>query len=40
MVTAAGSYEKLVRRSLNNFDNRCLHHHVFDLNFSKGNKIS
>lgn len=28
----AGTIEQVKERSLNNFDNRCLHHHVFDLN--------
>ncbi len=27
----AGSFENFKMRSENNFDNRCLHHHVFDL---------
>jgi hypothetical protein len=27
----AGTYEQFKIRSLNNFQNRCLHHHVFDL---------
>ena len=27
---AAGTFEQFTRRSLNNKDNRCLHHHVFD----------
>jgi SAM-dependent methyltransferase len=26
----AGSFENFKQRSLNNFENRCLHHHVFD----------
>ncbi|MDB9900838.1 class I SAM-dependent methyltransferase [Gammaproteobacteria bacterium] len=26
----AGSYEEFKKRSLNNYKNRCLHHHVFD----------
>jgi SAM-dependent methyltransferase len=26
----AGSFEKFKTRGLNNFNNRCLHHHVFD----------
>jgi len=28
----AGNFENFKRRSINNFQNRCLHHHVFDLN--------
>ena len=28
----AGSYEDFKNRSLKNFENRCLHHHVFDEN--------
>jgi hypothetical protein len=31
MDTAAGSKEKLLERSLKNYENRCLHHHVFDF---------
>lgn len=27
---AAGSFEDFKQRSLNNYNNRCLHHHVFD----------
>jgi SAM-dependent methyltransferase len=30
MDTAAGTLDELRRRSLRNFENRCLHHHVFD----------
>jgi SAM-dependent methyltransferase len=30
MDPAAGTIEDLRRRSLRNFENRCLHHHVFD----------
>ncbi len=30
MDRPAGSREEFYRRSLNNFSNRCLHHHVFD----------
>ena len=26
----AGTFEQFVKRSLDNFNNRCLHHHVFD----------
>jgi SAM-dependent methyltransferase len=26
----AGSFEEFKKRSLNNYENRCLHHHVFD----------
>lgn len=26
----AGTFEQFVRRSLNNYENRCLHHHVFN----------
>jgi SAM-dependent methyltransferase len=29
---AAGTPEQFKERSLKNFENRCLHHHVFDLN--------
>jgi len=29
---AAGTIEQFRERSLKNFENRCLHHHVFDLN--------
>jgi len=28
---AAGTYEDFKKRSLNNYENRCLHQHVFDL---------
>jgi hypothetical protein len=31
---AAGSIQNFQERSLNNFSNRCLHHHVFDENNS------
>jgi SAM-dependent methyltransferase len=31
MDAAAGDLESFRRRSLDNFTNRCLHHHVFDL---------
>jgi SAM-dependent methyltransferase len=31
MDPPAGTYEQFKTRSLNNFKNRCLHHHVFDL---------
>jgi SAM-dependent methyltransferase len=31
MDTPAGTYEQFRIRSLDNFNNRCLHHHVFDL---------
>jgi SAM-dependent methyltransferase len=34
---AAGSYEEFKLRSLDNFKNRCLHHHVFDMNLA--NKV-
>jgi ubiquinone/menaquinone biosynthesis C-methylase UbiE len=27
---AAGSFDQFKQRSLNNYENRCLHHHVFD----------
>jgi SAM-dependent methyltransferase len=27
----AGTIEQFTKRSLNNYENRCLHHHVFDL---------
>ena len=30
MDTAAGTVDDLRRRALRNFENRCLHHHVFD----------
>jgi len=33
---AAGSIEEFRRRSLDNLTNRCLHHHVFDENNSRG----
>jgi hypothetical protein len=32
---AAGSREDFHRRSVDNFSNRCLHHHVFDENNSR-----
>ena len=32
---AAGSQQDFQRRSLDNFSNRCLHHHVFDENNSR-----
>jgi SAM-dependent methyltransferase len=32
---AAGSFEAFKQRSLDNFNNRCLHHHVFDETNSK-----
>jgi glycosyltransferase involved in cell wall biosynthesis len=32
---AAGEFEAFKARSLQNFENRCLHHHVFDLNLVK-----
>lgn len=32
MDPPAGNLEQFTKRSLNNFENRCLHHHVFDLN--------
>jgi len=35
MDRPAGSAEHFRKRSLNNFENRCLHHHVFDLNVLK-----
>ena len=28
----AGTYENFKERTLNNYQNRCLHHHVYDLN--------
>ena len=31
MDTPAGTYEQFKERSLKNYENRCLHHHVFDL---------
>ena len=30
MDKPAGSFEEFKKRSLNNFENRCLHHHIFD----------
>jgi ubiquinone/menaquinone biosynthesis C-methylase UbiE len=33
--TAAGSKQEFHQRSLNNFSNRCLHHHVFDKRNSR-----
>lgn len=35
MDKAAGSKEEFVNRSLNNYKNRCLHHHVFDFELLK-----
>lgn len=32
MDPPAGTYKQFKKRSLDNFNNRCLHHHVFDLN--------
>jgi SAM-dependent methyltransferase len=32
---AAGSFENFKARSLENYTNRCLHHHVFDLDLMK-----
>lgn len=32
MDPPAGDFENFRERSVNNFQNRCLHHHVFDLN--------
>jgi len=31
MDRPAGTYEEFKKRSLNNVENRCLHHHVYDL---------
>jgi len=31
MDPPAGNYEQFKQRSLDNYKNRCLHHHVFDL---------
>ena len=31
MDLPAGNLESFKQRSLNNFENRCLHHHVFDF---------
>jgi SAM-dependent methyltransferase len=31
MDIEAGSFEKFFKRSADNFNNRCLHHHVFDI---------
>lgn len=30
MDKPAGSFEEFKKRSLNNYENRCLHHHIFD----------
>jgi ubiquinone/menaquinone biosynthesis C-methylase UbiE len=35
MDLAAGSKQEFHKRSLENFSNRCLHHHVFDENNSR-----
>jgi SAM-dependent methyltransferase len=35
MDRPAGRIEQFKERSLNNFENRCLHHHVFDLDVLK-----
>jgi SAM-dependent methyltransferase len=35
MDPPAGDFNNFRKRSLNNFQNRCLHHHVFDLNLLK-----
>ena len=35
MDNAAGSPAEFKERSLKNFENRCLHHHVYDLNLLK-----
>lgn len=35
MDLAAGTIDEFGERSLKNFENRCLHHHVFDLNVLK-----
>lgn len=35
MDKAAGSPAEFKERSLKNFENRCLHHHVYDLNLLK-----
>jgi len=32
MDKPAGTPEQFKERSLKNFENRCLHHHVFDIN--------
>ncbi len=32
MDLPAGTFEQFKKRSLDNYNNRCLHHHVFDLN--------
>jgi SAM-dependent methyltransferase len=32
MDEPAGTFEQFKERSLKNYENRCLHHHVFDLN--------
>lgn len=32
----AGTFEQFKERSLKNFENRCLHHHVFDMNLMEG----
>jgi SAM-dependent methyltransferase len=35
MDPPAGDFNSFKERSLNNFQNRCLHHHVFDMNLLK-----
>ena len=35
MDLPAGTIDQFKKRGLNNFENRCLHHHVFDLNVLK-----
>ena len=35
MDPPAGDFEDFKKRSINNFQNRCLHHHVFDMDLLK-----
>lgn len=35
MDPPAGDFEDFKKRSINNFQNRCLHHHVFDIDLLK-----
>ena len=37
MDLAAGSIEQFKNRSLDNFSDRCLHHHVFDFKLLEQN---
>jgi SAM-dependent methyltransferase len=34
MDPGAGEFEKFKLRSINNYENRCLHHHVFDISLA------